>query len=81
MKPELKHDPDADAVYILLSEKGYHHASFLDENCRLDYAEDGTLIGVEFLYVSDDADVTGVPGHGRIARLLEEHGIKVVVPA
>ena len=81
MKPELNHDPDADAAYVLLSEKPYDHGSFLDENRRLDYAEDGTLIGVEFLYVSEGADVTRVPGHARIAKLLEEHGIRVVAPA
>ena len=81
MQAELRHDTDADAVYVRLSGKAYHHGKALDDDRRLDYAEDGSLIGVEFLYVSDGVDVAGIPGEARIGRLLEEHGIRVVAPA
>ena len=75
---ELKHDKEADAVYILLDDKPYSYGKKVDKSRRVDYAQDGTAIGVEFLYVSDGVDVSDLPVEERaIGRLLEEHNLKV----
>lgn len=75
---ELKHDKEADAVYILLSKKPYSYGKKIDKRRRVDYAQDGTPIGVEFLYVSDGVDVSDLPiDERRIGRLLEEYNLKV----
>jgi uncharacterized protein YuzE len=73
----LTYDREADAVYVYLSEKPYDHGKRLGNRRRIDYASDGTVVGIEFLYVSDGVDVSDLPEQEQISRLLEEQNLKV----
>ena len=73
---EFKHDTEADAVYISLSNKPYAYGKDLDDERRIDYAADGTPVGVEILCVSKGVNVESVPRKDEIAEMLETNGIK-----
>ena len=73
----VKSDPGADAVYIYLSDKLCVSGKDLDTERRIDYAEDGTPIGVELLCVSHGVNVDDLPQSDEIASVLEGLGIKV----
>ena len=75
---ELKHDKDADAVYIRLNDKPYAHGEELDPERRIDYAADGTPIGVELLCVSEGVDVRDLPQQDEIVRLLSDLKVRVL---
>ena len=75
---DYRHDPQADAVYIRLSDKPYSYGEELDRERRVDYAADGTAIGVELLCVSSGVDVRDLPEQETIAGLLTKHRIKVL---
>lgn len=74
----FRHDPEADAVYIRLSDEPYAYGEDLDRERRIDYAADGTLIGVELLCVSTGVDLHDLPRAEEIAKLLAKHRIKVL---
>lgn len=75
---EYRHDTEADAVYIRLSDKKYAYGEELDPERRIDYAVDGTPIGVELLCVSTGVDVRDLPEQRAIARLLSRHQVRVL---
>lgn len=47
--PRLDHDREVSALYVTLNNLSYHHGLNLNDSCRVDFAEDGTPIGVEVL--------------------------------
>jgi len=75
---DLQYDEEADAIYIRLSDKDYSYGEELDRERRVDYAADGTPIGVEFLCVSTGVDLRDLPEQKTIAKLLAEHRVKVL---
>jgi len=74
---EYQYDSNADCAYILINNLLHAYSKELDETRVIDYAEDGTVIGVELLYVSGGVDISGLPYQSEIEKLLEKHGIKV----
>jgi uncharacterized protein YuzE len=74
----VDHDPEADALYITLEQKMYHHGRDLDDQRRIDYAEDGSVRGVEILYPSDGVDLRDLPRADEIADALRPLGIRVL---
>jgi len=75
---DYRYDQQADAVYIRLSDKEYSYGEELDRERRIDYATDGTPIGVELLCVSTGVDLRDLPKQQEIAELLTKHRIKVL---
>ncbi len=75
---KYRYDEEADAVYIRLTDKGYSYGEELDPERRIDYAVDGTPVGVELLCVSTGVDVRDLPERESIARLLASHRIRVL---
>jgi len=73
----LEHDRQADAIYVYLNDKPYARGKDLDNERRIDYAPDGTPMGIEFLCVSDGVNLTDIPCRAEIERLLEDKHIKV----
>ena len=57
----IEYDARADALYITLSEKAYSFGKELDASRRIDYAADGTPIGVELLFPSRGLDLHDLP--------------------
>lgn len=74
---EYQHEPDADCAYILINELPHAYSKEIDEARFVDYAEDGSVIGVELLYISGGVDVSDLPYASQIAELLEKHNVKV----
>mgnify|MGYP001084858817 CR=1 FL=1 len=75
---KIEHDSEADAIYYRLSPKAYRFGEDLDHQRRVDYVEDGTPIGVEFLYVSQGIDLRSVPSADKIGRALSSLKIKIL---
>lgn len=75
---DCRYDQEADAIYIRLTDKDYSHGEELDRERRIDYAADGTPIGVELLCVSTGVDLRDLPQQKAIAELLAKHRIKVL---
>ena len=75
---EFRHDEEADAIYIRLSDREYAYGEEIDAERRIDYAADGTPVGIELLCVSSGVDLRDLPEQEAIARLLAEHRIRVL---
>lgn len=69
----LEYDPDADAIYVSLvrDERAVERTVEVDGERSVDYAADGTPIGVELLSVSQDVRLTDLPRAADIRELLE----------
>lgn len=72
----LEYDPQADAVYIYLTDKQYAYGKDLDDQRRIDYADDNTPIGIELLCVSNGVNLSDLPYSQEIGKLLAEKAIK-----
>ena len=75
---QLRHDADADAIYIRMSDEDYAYGEELDPERRIDYSADGTPIGIELLCVSTGVDLRNLPEQEAISKLLSEHRIRVL---
>jgi len=76
---EYQYDKNADCAYILINKLPYAYLEEIDETRFVDHAEDGTVIGIELLYVSGGVDTSDLPYEPEIGKLLEEHDVKVLV--
>ena len=74
---QYRYDKDADSVYILINDLPYAYSKEVDESRFIDYAKDGTVIGVELLYVSGGVETSGLPHASDLDILLDQHGVKV----
>jgi uncharacterized protein YuzE len=72
-------DPDADAIYVYLSEKEYAHGEDLNPERRVHFAKDGSPIGVELTCVSHGVHLADLPAVDEISRLLASLNIKILV--
>ncbi len=75
---DCQYDEEADAIYIRLSDKDHSYGEELDRERRIDYAADGTPVGVELMCVSTSVDLRDLPQQKAIAELLAKHRIKVL---
>ena len=76
---KFKYDPQADAIYIYLSDKPYAYGIDLDDERRIDYASDNTPRGVELLCVSDGVNIDELPHKDEITEILEHNGIRTYI--
>ena len=70
-------DPEADAIYIQLRALPVSYTKELDDNRYIDYAEDGTPVGIDLLGVSEGVDLADLPETATFVRVLEELKLKV----
>ena len=75
----MTYDRKANAIYVYLSDKPYAYGKDLDDERRIDYAVDGTPMGLEFLCVSDGVNLDDIPQRQEVERLLVDRDIKVYV--
>ncbi len=80
----VEYDPEVDALYVHLSDKPFGRSEDKSPSRQyergVDYAEDGTPIGVEFLNASRGVDLTDIPRADEIAKALERvRHIRVLV--
>jgi uncharacterized protein YuzE len=78
----VKYDQRADALYVRLSDKPVAKTSEIGDGRVADYAQDGTVVGIEFWGVSEGIDLHDVPEEHALRRELEPHlaplGIRVL---
>ena len=74
---KYQYDFDSDCAYILINDLPHSYSKDFDDARFIDYASDGTVIGIELLYVSGGVDVTDLPYGKEISALLESNNIKV----
>ena len=73
----LTYDEAVDAVYVYFERRDVERTDQLSERVNVDYAADGSAIGVEFLDVSLGIDLDNVPHREDVARLLDERHFRV----
>ena len=49
---KVTYDPDADAMYIKLTNEKFSKTKVIDDNTILDLDKNGNVIGIELLFVS-----------------------------
>ena len=73
---KIKHDAVADAIYINLHSDQYAYGRDLDDERRIDYADNGQPVGIELLSVSRGVNLSDLPHADIIAGLLGKSGFK-----
>lgn len=85
MTARVTRDTEADAAYVYLTDEREPRAAetreLVPEAVLADYAADGSLIGIEFLWVSEGVSLDGVPDAEGVAKALAAAGIAVNAPA
>jgi uncharacterized protein YuzE len=76
----LKHDPEADAIYITLRDVPYAGGHDLDDSRCVDFGLDHQPRGIELLNVSHGVRTEGLPHAHDVAALLRAHGIQLRTP-
>lgn len=76
---KFKHDPQADAIYVYLSDKPYAYGKDLDDERRIDYAANNTAIGVELICISKGVNLNNLPYRDEIAEILEANRIRTYI--
>ena len=77
MKYIYEYGPDSDCAYILINDLPHAYSKEIDDARFIDYAADSTVIGIELLYVSSGIDISDLPYQSEIAKLLEQHKVKI----
>jgi uncharacterized protein YuzE len=79
----VQYDPEANALYVEFSDKPHAYTEDVSRGQQyergIDYAEDHTPIGIEFLNVSRGVDLTDIPRAADIEAALAERNIPVIV--
>ena len=73
---EYSYDPEADAIYITLSDNPVAYTKSLDDTRIIDYDKDDKPVGVELLCVSQGVISDELPHIEAISRLLTTLRIK-----
>jgi uncharacterized protein YuzE len=78
-QPHATHDPDADAIYVYLTDSQVARSQPLDDLRIIDFSADGGVIGVEFVGVSGGIDLSDLPFPEKVEELINELnlGIKI----
>lgn len=76
-KPYAKHDPEADAIYVVLSEAEVSRSHSLDDSRVIDYSANGRVAGVEFLGVGGGVDLSDVPFSDKIEKAIGDLGLGI----
>ena len=63
-------DPQANAIYIYVSDLPVAFTKELDEDRLIDYASDGTPVGIDLLNVSDGIETSDLPNRAQVEQLL-----------
>lgn len=75
------HNPQADAVYVQFTPQRIASSVELDEQRVVDYDQTGTPVGVEFHFVSEGIDLTGLPEDAQMAAALTDAGLTLTATA
>ena len=73
----VSYDATADAAYISFADLPPTRQETLDDSRILDFAADGSLVGVEILSPSLGVDLAGVPRAAEVAAAIQELGFEL----
>lgn len=68
----------SDALHIALSSRAVAFTDQLDQRRYVDYAADGSPVGVDLLLVSEGVDIDQLPERDEIEAVLRQLGIATV---
>jgi uncharacterized protein YuzE len=75
----LEYDESVDAAYITVKEADWDHQVRLDDARGIDYAADGSVIGIEILSPRrKGVRLDGLPFPGDVARVLQAVSFRVL---
>lgn len=75
----LEYDAAADAAYLSVSEAEFHHRERLDDARGVNYAEDGSVIGIELLSPRRRGVLLdGLPYRDDVERVVRSVGFRVL---
>jgi uncharacterized protein YuzE len=75
----LEYDESVDAAYITVKEADWDHQVRLDDARGIDYAADGSVIGIEILSPRrKGVKLDGLPFRGDVARVLQAVSFRVL---
>ena len=78
----LEYDESVDAAYLQVSDAPWHRQERLDDARGVNYAEDGSVIGIELLAPSrDGVDLSGLPYAVDVERVMRARGFRILQPA
>ncbi|MPZ23931.1 MAG: DUF2283 domain-containing protein [Dehalococcoidia bacterium] len=70
------YDEEADAIYVYLRELSVTRTERLDDIRLIDYSDDGAVVGIEFLSVSEGIDLADIPFARTVEKLLGNSGYR-----
>ncbi len=73
---KYSYDKEADAIYIILSDKPVAYTKPLDDTRIIDYDNKGIPVGIELLCVSEGVIIEGLPSLTEVTPILEEEQVK-----
>ena len=80
--PLLEYDESVDAAYLSFSDDEWHHQERLDDARAVNYAADGSVIGVELLSPSRKGVLLDdLPYQKDIARVMRSVGFRILESA
>jgi len=75
--PSVSYDEAADVLYVQLAAGAVHQTVSLGDLRMIDEANDGTVLGVEFVSASDGVDLANVPFADTIATAIGDSGLPI----
>ena len=78
MALRYNYDQAVDALYVALAEKPYAYGRDLDPERRIDYAADGTPVGIEITCVMSGVHLDDLPDAKAVEQILHDLGAPIV---
>ena len=78
----LEYDESVDAAYLTVRDAEWHHQERLDDSRGINYAKDGSVIGIEILSSRrNGVMVDGLPFRDDVIRVMKSVGFRILEPA
>ncbi len=77
---KAKYDPEANALYIRMSDEAVATTKSVRGNlsdAAIDYAADGSVVGIELLAVRSGVDLRGLPKSDELKKLIVAEGFSI----
>jgi len=75
----ITYSETADALYVQLQEAEVTKVTPIDDARIVDYAADGSVVGVEFLGASSGVDLRDIPERGRLEEMIKNLRFSIAV--
>lgn len=75
----LEYDEAVDAAYLQVSDKPWHRQERLDDARGVNYAEDGSVVGIELLSPArKGVTLDGLPFAADVERVMRARGFRIL---